>query len=166
MKQILLILSDGRLAYSRPCAPLLPEETEAEYLERVSARLLETFPGAEVKGYVEDDVIPSDATRWKYRDAWKFDNGVIKVDVDRAKEIAMDALRRERNAKLQALDVDEMRYATDAKRLAEVRASKVDLRDAPVEWSGKIDKAKTVEELEAVKLPGRQSQIRTQAGEP
>jgi hypothetical protein len=153
MKQILLELADGRLAYSRPCAALLPDETQAQYLARIAARLLETFPGATVHGYVDDDEIPTDATSWKYRDAWRFDGNGIAVDLDQAKAIAMAALRRERNARLQALDVDEMRFAADAKKLGEVREQKAALRDAPIDLSVLIKAATSIEAIESVRLP-------------
>jgi len=74
---------------------------------------------------------------------------VIKVNMDKAREVKKDMIRAERAPKLEALDVAFMRAveAGDAEKQAEIAAKKQALRDAtddPV-----ITAAQTPEELKA-----------------
>jgi hypothetical protein len=74
---------------------------------------------------------------------------VIKVNMDKAREVKKDMIRAERAPKLEALDVAFMRAveAGDAEKQAEIAAKKQALRDAtddPV-----IAAAQTPEELKA-----------------
>lgn len=161
MKQILIRLSDGRLAYSRPCADVLPGETEDAYLQRVAERTIDVatrdgvpgFDGAEVVGFVDDAAIPDDPVLRKYRDAWTTDGSGVHIDIERARVVALTALRKVRDEELARLDIQEMKHAADAQRVAQVRARKQELRDMPATVAQDLAKAETVEELEAVRLP-------------
>lgn len=158
MKQIILRLASGQLAYSRPCAEVRPGESEADYLTRVEARTVEQlnaigYGPVEVVGYLDDEAIPTDPLSWKYRDAWVFTGSGIEVDVQKAKPIALEVLRKRRNAELESLDTDEMRFALDPSRLSSVRARKQVLRDAPTALAEAVTASKTLDELEKVALP-------------
>lgn len=163
MKQILIRLSDGRLAYTRPCAEPLEGESETDYLQRVAERTIAVaardgvpgFDGAELVAFVDDEAIPDDPVLRKYRDAWDWQDTTPTMDIDlqRARAVALEHLRQKRNAELSRLDVDEMKHAGDAQRVAQVRARKQALRDMPITVAPDLEKAQTLEALEAVRLP-------------
>jgi len=158
MPQIILRLHDGRIAYSRPCSEPAPGERESEYLARVTDRTIAQlalvgFPDTQFIGLLEDGAIPSDPVSWKYRDAWEFSGGVISIDVEKAKPVALEALRKQRNAELEKLDIDEMRFGGESEKLQEVRSRKQQLRDAPVTLAAAVSASKSIDELEAIVLP-------------
>lgn len=163
MKQILIRLSDGRLAYSRPCAEPDEGEAEADYLRRVAERTIAVaardgvpgFDGAEVVAFVDDEVIPDDPTLRKYRDAWTWttDEPSIDIDMERARAVALEHLRRERNVELGKLDVEEMKSSGDSQRLSQIRTRKQTLRDMPSAVAADLEAATSLAELEEVRLP-------------
>ena len=75
---------------------------------------------------------------------------MIKVNMDKAREIKKDMIRAERNPKLAALDVDFMRAVEqgDTDLQATIAAKKQALRDATDDPA--IANASTPEELKAV----------------
>lgn len=78
---------------------------------------------------------------------------MIKVNIEKAKEIKKDMLRTERAPLLTVLDVEYMRAleAGDSNKLEEVSNKKQALRDATEQ--PELLNAQTVEELKAVTLP-------------
>lgn len=78
---------------------------------------------------------------------------MITVNMDKAKEIQRNNLRKERAPLLAALDVEFMRAVenNDATLQETIREKKQLLRDAPS--SPEIDAAQTPDELKAVTLP-------------
>ena len=68
---------------------------------------------------------------------------MLKINIDKAKEIKKDMLRVEREHLLSALDIDVMKNITDSVKLAEIEAEKQKLRDVTT----KVDELTTVEEL-------------------
>ena len=74
---------------------------------------------------------------------------MIKINLEKAKEIKKDMIRAERSPLLAQLDVEMMRAieAGDSKKQAEIAAKKQELRDATKHPS--IVEAKTVEELKS-----------------
>lgn len=87
-----------------------------------------------------------------FREAWVLDDGVIEVDMSKAREIHKEFLRRERTSKFQELDtvfIRAIEEGDDAKK-AEAIALKQKLRD--VTKNPKINSAKTPEDLEALTL--------------
>ena len=68
---------------------------------------------------------------------------MIKINIDKAKEIKKDMLRVERELLLTALDIEVMKNITDSEKLAEIEAEKQKLRDITT----KVDELTTVEEL-------------------
>lgn len=90
--------------------------------------------------------VPQDRT---FRNAWHLNNGAIKADIERARDILRDMIRTKRAPLLAALDVefqraDEKGDASAKKRIA---AEKQKLRDATDDPA--IAGAKTCEELKA-----------------
>lgn len=77
--------------------------------------------------------------------------GRIKINMDKAREIRRNQIRREREAQFAELDREFMLAleSGDNKERARVVAAKQRLRDAPAHPD--IDRAKTVEELRAVR---------------
>ena len=68
---------------------------------------------------------------------------MLKINIEKAKEIKKDMLRVEREHLLSALDIDVMKNITDSAKLAEIEAEKQKLRDITT----KVDELTTVEEL-------------------
>ena len=68
---------------------------------------------------------------------------MLKINIEKAKEIKKDMLRVERELLLSALDIEVMKNITDSIKLAEIEAEKQKLRDITT----KVDELTTVEEL-------------------
>lgn len=96
---------------------------------------------------VDASEIPTDRT---FRNAWIAAEGKVGYDMDRAREIHKDNLRKLRAPKLAALDVQYMvaDEVGDGELKAQVIADKQALRDVTDDPA--ITKAKTVEELKAI----------------
>lgn len=88
MKQILIKLSDGRLAYCRPAASPKTGETEDAFLERIGRVTIEKatlakcpgYDGAIVVAFVDEEVVLQ-ADR-EFRDAWDWTTLEPKMDYD------------------------------------------------------------------------------------
>ena len=74
---------------------------------------------------------------------------MIKIDLDKAKEIKKNYLRDERKPLLESLDVEMMKNFGNQEKLSEIDAKKQILRDA----TKVVDAAESVEELKAITLP-------------
>jgi hypothetical protein len=72
---------------------------------------------------------------------------MIKINLNKAKEIKKDMVRADRKSMLEALDIELMRNLSDPVKVAEIEAKKQALRDATAHAS--IVEATTVEELKA-----------------
>ena len=69
---------------------------------------------------------------------------MLKINIEKAKEIKKDQLRVERVAKLEELDREIQKYMfTDTLKVQELEAERQRLRDITLE----VDKLETVEEL-------------------
>ena len=68
---------------------------------------------------------------------------MLKINIEKAKEIKKDMLRAERKSLLTALDIEVMKNITDSEKLAEIETEKQKLRDIAM----KVDELSTVEEL-------------------
>jgi hypothetical protein len=74
---------------------------------------------------------------------------MIKVNIDKAKNITKDRLREERKPQLESLDIQMLRNFSNQELLNEIEAKKQVLRDA----TNQVDTMTTVEELKAASLP-------------
>ena len=88
--------------------------------------------------------IPTDRT---FRNAWKDDSPRVSVDMPKAREIHMDRIRAERNAKLASLDVEALKAleSGDTARISIIAEEKQKLRDIPQTFD--LSKAKGPEAL-------------------
>lgn len=68
---------------------------------------------------------------------------MLKINIEKAKEIKKDMIRVEREPLLQALDIEVMKNITDSVKISEIEAEKQKLRDI----TKKVDDLATVEEL-------------------
>lgn len=102
--------------------------------------------------FVEAADIPTDRS---YRSAWKDTGAAITHDMGKAREIHRNKLRAERAPLLAALDVEYQRAdeTSDAPGKAKIAGRKQRLRDVTAD--PRIDKAKTISELAAVKIDAR-----------
>jgi hypothetical protein len=73
----------------------------------------------------------------------------IIVDIDKAKDITKDRLRKERKPQLEALDIQMLRNFSNQELLNEIETKKQVLRDA----TNQVNTMTTVDELKAASLP-------------
>jgi hypothetical protein len=93
---------------------------------------------------INDDEIPSDRT---FRNAW-IDEGGIKVDMGKAKNLTKDRLRNERKPLLEAQDVAFQRALESGASTAAIVSEKQRLRDI----TKQVDALTSLDELKAVGL--------------
>lgn len=74
---------------------------------------------------------------------------MININVNKARNIKKELLRRERKDKLEALDTQYMKALETNADTADIVAKKQQLRDAP----NNLDSLTTVEQLKAATLP-------------
>jgi hypothetical protein len=98
-----------------------------------------------------DDAIPIDRT---FRDAWDDITlePVIDIDMDKARSIHLDRIRKLRNAELARLDIEAIKAQDigDEAGLIAVRQRKQELRDLPETIAGELSAASSVHELMAI----------------
>lgn len=73
---------------------------------------------------------------------------MIKINIEKAKEITKDRLRAERTPLMTALDVEVMKNISNVERLSEIEVEKQKLRDA----TKVVDTMTTVDELKSISL--------------
>ena len=90
--------------------------------------------------------------RDEFRNAWAMIGGKVCHDMVKARSIKREQLRVERKPLLEALDVEYMLALEKGDKVgqANITAQKQKLRDAPAD--PRIEKAKTVDDLTAIKL--------------
>lgn len=74
---------------------------------------------------------------------------MIKINIDKAKDITKDRLRTERKPQLEHLDVQMLRNFSNQELLSEIETKKQVLRDV----TKQVDEMTTIEELKAASLP-------------
>lgn len=87
-----------------------------------------------------------------FRDAWDLDGNAVFVDMEKARNIWRDNIRRVREPALEQLDVDFMKAMERGEDTKPIVERKQALRDAPAD--PKIDSAATPEELRLVQPAG------------
>lgn len=92
-------------------------------------------------------VLPDERT---FREAWRLNGTVVEIDMNAARAIWRDRIRRARQPELEALDAAFMKALEtgDAAGQASIAARKQELRDAPADPA--IDAAADVDALKAV----------------
>lgn len=95
--------------------------------------------------YAIIDSVPQDRT---FRNAWAFDGSAVAVDMDKAREIQRDLMRKARAPLLADLDTQFMKALETGADTSAIVAAKQELRD--VTKAPEIEAAQTPEELKAV----------------
>jgi len=154
--------ADGVLRIIHPVwANKAEDETDEEFLARVLARNIEVAAQITTKGetanphltadtpvaIIDPATIPTDRT---FRDAWKHDGAAVVHDMDKARSIHVERIRKAREPMLADLDVQVIRALGKGEPVTAIEAKKQKLRDAPAD--PRIKDAKTVEDLKAVWL--------------
>ena len=129
---------------------LRPDDaTDDDVLDECMRRNIETgvLPAGVAYRIVEASVVP---TQRLFRNAWSDDGDEIAVDMSKARDIHMDAIRVDRDKKLTELDVTFMRAVEDDDSDAQSAASveKQALRDIPETFD--LSSASTPEQLTAL----------------
>lgn len=141
-KRIVYARPDGGVAVVAPVISLDDPETMTE--EEAIARALALLPQDATPAQIIDVIdLPQDLS---FREAWQLTatddaeaggptigGGRIFIDMERAREIHMDRIRRARDVELAKLDIDFMRAieAGDLDEQAEIALHKQRLRDTP-----------------------------------
>jgi hypothetical protein len=110
-------------------------------IEEVAAK---DMPAGVPYRIVNDDEVPSDRT---FRNAWK-DEGGIKVDMGKAKDLTKNRLRADRKPLLEAQDVAFQRALESGASTAEIVKEKQRLRDI----TKQVDGITSLDELKALGL--------------
>src|SRR5688572_18234047 len=113
MKRIVWGMADGSIRISTvPEDYRLDSESESEYLDRVAhlvkAKLCKLDSAYEVAERLADiSIAENEAADRRFRDAWKWNQGEsrIEVDVDKARLLTKQRIRAERRPLLAALDI-------------------------------------------------------------
>lgn len=151
--------ADGVLRIIHPVWENKPEgQSDEDFLAHVLARNIEVAAQITTKGepanphltadtsvtVIDASTLPADRT---FRDAWKHDGAAVVHDMDKAKAIHVERIRKAREPLLAALDVQVIRALGKGEPVTAIEAQKQKLRDAPAD--PKIAEAKTIEDLKA-----------------
>jgi len=96
---------------------------------------------------VDDSELPQGADA-EFFNAWELTDGIVSVNMDKAKELTKERLRAERAPLLAAQDVAFQRALEEGGNTADIVAEKQRLRDI----TKLADSAKSTEELRAIKV--------------
>lgn len=143
MRKIIFTGPDGVLSVVHPVRNTLGETltTDAEIEQRAWDKLPEDAINPQ---FVDETEIPTDRT---FRNAWK-DEGGIKVDMVKAKDLTKDRLRNERKPLLEAQDVAFQRALETGASTAEIVKEKQRLRDI----TKQVDSLTSLDELKALSV--------------
>ncbi len=115
----------------------------------IQALAAKDVPAGRTYQIIEDTEIPKDRT---YRNAWKEGKKAIDIDMPKARNIFLDNVRVLRNAKLAELDVEVVKKVERGESMAELAMEKQRLRDLPATLSVELEKCKSVEDFENIKI--------------
>lgn len=149
-KRIVVTVDGAVLHVLRPMQKVREGESEADYHASVIERNRQHGvipPDAEVTIVDKSETPPWTSDAREFRPAWTFDGSKFGHNVEKAKALHRDYLRRMREPELKKLDVEFMLALESGAPTAAVVAKKQALRDAPAD--PKIEAAKTVEDLRA-----------------
>lgn len=104
-----------------------------------------------IGGQTYDSSVEKPAKR-TFRDAWEFDGEAIVVNMNRARNLHKEALRRARAPYLQSLDVAYQRADEQGDTAEKTRVAKLKQRFRDVTDDQRIAQAETPEELEKLSL--------------
>lgn len=135
-----------RIVFTRVDGGVTVTDPAIADLDRVIARCV--YPGATNVRVIDDSELP---VRNEFRNAWTNIGTALSIDMPRARVIKTNLIRRERNERLAAEDV-ELKKAEDEANPGEVnriRAKRRSLRDVPADVQPDLDAITTPGALEA-----------------
>lgn len=147
MTKVLIVHADDSIAvstvFSDDVAAAIAK-TEQSYLNSPEIANKAPFKSWRI---IDESEIPADRS---YRNAWRDTGAGIEHDMTRARDLHKDKLRREREPKLEALDVEYQRADEqgDNQKKQQIAAQKQALRD--ITKDPRIAAAKTIEQLKLV----------------
>jgi hypothetical protein len=142
MRKIIFTNSDGGLSVVTPVRN--PYDTSLDDAE-IEQRAWDKLPEDAINPHFVDAAdIPTDRT---FRNAWKNEGG-IKVDMGKAKDLTKDRLRNERKPLLETQDVAFQRALESGASTTEIVKEKQRLRDI----TKQVDALTSLDELKALSL--------------
>lgn len=91
-------------------------------------KFLDAHPKEYVDYYDYKGELPEDR---EFRDAWMLKDNKIIVAHNKAKQIHLERIRQARNAELERLDKEQLRYMLDESMLKDIEEQKKELRELP-----------------------------------
>jgi hypothetical protein len=82
-----------------------------------------------------------------------FENKNISINMDIAKNIILGSIRIRRNQILKEMDVEQLKYMSNADKLAKIENVKKQLRDLPVDFSKSLDICTNFTDLKHIMPP-------------
>lgn len=112
---------------------------EGVCISRISAENTEAINLAQKNNYVEITMpFCMDDPNHIVRPAWELIEGEVQVNLDKAKELFLDHLRKIRDNKFNQLDIDQLKAlaVSDSKKVKEIEDEKEALRKMPesINW--------------------------------
>jgi hypothetical protein len=103
----------------------------------------------------EHDFIKTSDRNLNFLSAYVFDfeNKNISINIEVAKNIILGFIRNRRNQILKEIDVEQLKYMSNADKLAKIENVKKQLRDLPVEFSKSLDICTNFTDLKHVMPP-------------
>lgn len=132
---------DGTIAITHPLEPMLDGETETDYLDRIAAKLQteipDQFAALEYETVESTNMPPSR----RFRAAWRLGENAVATDVPLAKALLKDAVRSERDTRLNDSDKEWLRLQAVGTQQAQddYAAFRQALRDLPEDADTAID---------------------------
>ena len=145
MKNSVIERPDGGISYAPVIRDQRADETDAEFADAYSRRLIQAFPTGTHKGLVDDVNLPQGRY---FRAAWRWKTTKVSVDMPTARSIKVDEIRLVRDARLVATDI-EVSKLDGATIPAPLKDKRKALRDLPATVQPDLDAITTPEALEA-----------------
>ena len=110
------------------------------YKEEAIQKFLGAHEGQYIDHFEYNGAFPESR---EFRDAWKIVKNEIVVDKNKASAIQLGSIRHIRDAELEKLDKEQLRYLKDESKLEEIEIKKQHLRDLPakikdLEWPAEL----------------------------
>jgi len=100
------------------------------------------------KGTIENQ----DMTDRRYRNSWKYDDGKIRHGMTKARKIRLNELRKDRNEKLEELDIKVLKALESSQDTTELVAQKQRLRDMPQLKKPELDASQNIDDLDNISI--------------
>lgn len=162
MRTITFVFEDDTKYLVLPDKPFTDEQLGKLALEAIRKQVVIKYLRIGIPKIIEDIRAEAQSIPWQivnadslperrvFRGALKVENGVFRIDMDKARVIHMDRIRQKRNAKLADLDNLWMKAAATGKSFngtaAQIEAQRQTLRDIPQTFD--LTTAQTPDELE------------------